>query len=214
MVVRATPSARDSRAGAVRRASRNAGPWLCSIEVADLVHDDVVEDVVGRKDEPPVERERPVRRARPPAAALVAERDPAVRRRRARRPPISAISETRGAASRRPCASVRRSRSRPSRGTGARASCRSSHGRCSVSAASISASLARGRTTSSGGRPGRTTIRVPRTRFDRRISSSTMQPPTSTRRIPRLSPPGRLTRRRTSQRASLDADLELPPRAA
>src|SRR3954471_1038122 len=44
-------------------------------QVADLVHDDVVENVVRREHEPPVEAERALARARAPAAALVAQRD-------------------------------------------------------------------------------------------------------------------------------------------
>src|SRR5260221_8540341 len=47
-------------------------------EMTDLVHDDVVEDVLGREHEPPVETQRPFARARSPTAALVAQRDPRV----------------------------------------------------------------------------------------------------------------------------------------
>jgi hypothetical protein len=54
-------------------------------KVADLVHDDVVEHVVRRQHEPPVEAERALARARAPAAALVAQRDPLVRHAERRR---------------------------------------------------------------------------------------------------------------------------------
>src|SRR5216684_4317043 len=44
-------------------------------EVADLVHDDVIEDIVRCEHEPPVEAEPTLARARAPTAALVAHRE-------------------------------------------------------------------------------------------------------------------------------------------
>src|SRR5260370_10345925 len=45
-------------------------------QMAELVHDDVVEHVERREHAPPVEREPAARRARPPARTLVADLDP------------------------------------------------------------------------------------------------------------------------------------------
>src|SRR5581483_5909553 len=71
------------RVGVARPPFRDEPPEARAVvqldEVADLVHDDVVEDVVRGEDEPPVEAERPLAGARTPAAALIAQRDPAVR---------------------------------------------------------------------------------------------------------------------------------------
>src|SRR5262249_50571647 len=53
-------------------------PVMMLDEVAHLVDDDIVEDVVWREDEPPVEAQRSGARARAPAGALVAQRDPFV----------------------------------------------------------------------------------------------------------------------------------------
>ena len=50
------------------------------LEVADLVLDHVVQDGLGRQQQPPVERHRAVGRARRPAGALAADRQPAVAR--------------------------------------------------------------------------------------------------------------------------------------
>src|SRR5262249_30044395 len=47
-------------------------------EMANLVHDHVVEDVVRGEHEPPVEAEGAPARTRAPAASLVAQREPAV----------------------------------------------------------------------------------------------------------------------------------------
>ena len=52
-------------------------------QVAELVHDDVVEHLERREHEPPVERQRAARGAGAPARALVADLDAVVRRRRA-----------------------------------------------------------------------------------------------------------------------------------
>ena len=56
------------------------------LEVADLVPDDVVEDRLGRQQQPPVEAHRAAARAARPARPLAADREPRIRaRRRARR---------------------------------------------------------------------------------------------------------------------------------
>src|SRR2546421_5158183 len=53
-------------------------PVVMLHEMADLVHDDVVEHVVRCEDESPVEAERALARARAPSAPLVTHRDPLV----------------------------------------------------------------------------------------------------------------------------------------
>src|SRR5207248_2047426 len=55
------------------------GPVMVLDEVADLVHHDVVEHVVRREHEPPVEAERAPAGARAPAAPLIAQREALVR---------------------------------------------------------------------------------------------------------------------------------------
>ena len=123
-------------------------------EVADLVHDDVVEHVVRCEHEPPVEAERALARARAPAAALVAQRDARVRRRRARPPPTARSARCARAPRGGPAPRSGVSRSRPRLGCGGLGELRLEPARgASAIASSISASVARGRTTSSGGSP-------------------------------------------------------------
>ena len=47
-------------------------------QMAELVHDDVVDHCQGREDEPPVERERALRRTRAPERPLGSDPDPLI----------------------------------------------------------------------------------------------------------------------------------------
>ena len=48
-------------------------------QMAELVHDDVVDHCQGREDQPPVERERALRRTRAPQRPLGSDPDPLIR---------------------------------------------------------------------------------------------------------------------------------------
>ena len=87
MAAQPRPAAPCSPGRACSTSRQNAGPVVRLAEVAELVDDDVVEHGVRREHEPPVEGERPARRARAPAGALVADLDRRSTRRRAAAPP-------------------------------------------------------------------------------------------------------------------------------
>ena len=81
-----------------RRARRQQPPEarrvVHHLEVADLVLDDVVEDLGRREQQPPVERHRARGRARRPAGALAADRQPRVARAGARASPRPAAGRS------------------------------------------------------------------------------------------------------------------------
>ena len=150
-------------------------------QVAELVHDDVVEHLERGEHEPPVERERPGRGARPPARALVADRDARHLDARARAPPrrraCGRARAPRAAPRARRCARG----SSPSRGF-CFARCAASQSRCSRRRRSISASDIHAGTVRDAGAPHGTSMVQRRARRERRTTTSSSNRREATRR--------------------------------
>ena len=130
-------------------------------QVAELMHDHIVEDIERREYEPPVEGERAEWRARAPKRALPSYPDAAV----------PDADETTSRATVRASDSLTADGSRPSRGTW-RIRCSTIHGRFSSSKRSTSARLVPRGTVSRGASHHGTSSRHRRARGDHRTSTS------------------------------------------